>query len=766
MRGREDAHVLLLGNTSAMNFHSFLMNTIPFTHRRLRIRAVAQAVSLLLLSAAGHAQTTGSEVNLSTVDVSDKAPVTLLPTEVAPSQAKLEAVSAQSIVSDNYVRNFLPPTADYTQVLNITPGAFSVTPNGIGLGDSKVTIRGLSDSNSVISFDGIPFNDTNGVSHHSWAFFPSMFLGGAEVDRSPGSASTIGQATYGGSFNLRSRVLSDERNTDLTLSSGTWNTRTVNVEHSTGRFGENGENRLMFNVHEMKSDGYQTYNTQDRKGFSLKFDREISPDTKITAFTSYLHLTNNTPSIKGIMRSDYNNGIFNNLLSANPTKYNYYGYNFYDLPSDFSYVGIDTSLSDGWKLEDKFYRYSYHNKQNYANLPSSANNNLNATIASMATAGVDKLNSYTTYGNILRLSKETSMGTLRTGLWIDRADSFRYQYKANPQTWVDATLPNFKESYVTTTVQPYIEHEFKLNDQWKFTPGIKYASYKQDFVHYADATAVNGTGGVGPAVNNAASYTDVLPSLSTHYTINPQWTAYAQYAYGDQIPPTSIYDVYGAKVSPAPKPTQAKASQIGTVWSSPDLIVSGNLYHIALDGAYTAAATPDANGNFAYYMSGRQVSQGIDGEMTVPLGSGFNLYMNGMIGTVKNANGTWVQNAPRDTETVAVNYQQGPWKANISMNRIGRQYKDGTNSSGPVNQAFTLDPFVVTNLFVNYTIRHNSEFAKQTRLQLGVNNLFNKHNIVDIASASTNSSSSTPLTSDLLTVLPARSINLTATVSF
>ena len=750
------------------------MNIASSSHRQhLPLRAVAQAVSLLLLSAAAYAQTEASAVNLSVVNVSGKAPVTLLPTEAAPSQANLEATSAQSIVSDNYVRNFLPPTADYTQVLNITPGAFSVSPNGVGLGDTKVTIRGLSDSNSVISFDGIPFNDTNGVSHHSWAFFPSMFLGGAEVDRSPGSAATIGQATYGGSFNLRSRVLSDEPGTDLTLSSGSFNTNLVNVEHSTGRYGENGESKLMFNVHEMKSDGYQTYNQQDRKGFSLKYERDVSPDTKITAFTSYLLLTNNTPNLKGIMRSDYNNGVYNYLLSANSSNYNYYGYNFYNLPSDFSYVGIETALDNGWKLEDKFYRYNYHNKQNYANLPGSANNNLNTAISpsAMATAGVDKLNSYTTYGNILRLSKNTDMGTLRTGLWIDRADSFRYQYKSNPQTWVDAALPNFKESYVTTTVQPYIEHEFKLNDQWRLTPGLKFSSYKQDFAHAPDVTAVGGTGGVGPvAVNNTATYSDWLPSLSTHYTINPQWTAYAQYAYGDQIPPTSIYDVYGARVSTTPKPTLAKASQIGTVWSSPELIVGGNLYHIALDGAYAVNPTPDSNGNFSYYMSGSQVSQGIDGEMTIPLGNGFSLYMNGMIGTVKNANGTWVQNAPSDTETLALNYQQGAWKANASMSRVGKAYKDGTSgtssSNVPVSQAFTIDPFVVTNLFVNYTIKHNSDFAKQTRLQLGVNNLFNKHSIVDITGATVNSSSANPLSSDLLTVLPARSVNLSATISF
>jgi iron complex outermembrane receptor protein len=744
------------------------MSTNTSTRRRLPVRAVAQAVSLLLLSAAGHAQTAGQAVNLSAVDVSDKAPVTLLPAEVAPSQGNLEATSAQSTVSDNYVRHYLSPLADYTQVLNVTPGAFSFTPNGVGLGDTKVTVRGLSDSNSVISFDGIPFNDTNGVSHHSWAFFPSMFLGGAVVDRSPGSASTIGQATYGGSFNLRSRVLSDERSTDVTYSTGSWNTRLLNLEHSTGRYGENGENRLMFNVHEMKSDGYQTYNMQERKGMSLKYERDVSADTKITAFTSYLKLDNNTPNIKGISRTDYNNGVYNSLLSADPTKANYYGYNFYALPSDFSYVGVQTQLGNGWKLEDKLYRYSYHNKQNY-----------NGTTIT-TTSATDKLNSYVTYGNLLRLSKDTGMGTLRTGLWIDRADSDRYQIKSDPRTWVDVAAPNFHETYTTTTVQPYFEHEFKLGEQWRLTPGVKHASYKQDFVHLQDNGGAVGTlGGTfnkttntitggAASISNSVSYNDWLPSLSAHYTINPQWTAYAQHAYGDQIPSTSVFDVLNAKVSPAPKPTKAKASQIGTVWNSPDLIVAGNLYRIELDGAYTASGTPDANGNFAYYMSGRQTSQGIDGEMTIPLGQGLSLYMNAMLGSLKYDNtGKWVAGAPHDTETLAVNYQRGDWRANMSVNRIGQVYGDGSTTAGAaVNEAFKIDPVVVTNLFVNYTIRHNGEFARQTRLQLGVNNLFDKHSIVGIASATAGSSSAAPSNSDLLTVMPGRSVNLSATVSF
>ena len=57
----------------------------------------------------------------------------------------------------------------------------------------------------TINFDGIPFNDMNGVSYHSTLYAPAQFLGGVQVDRSPGLASTFGPANYGGTINLLSR---------------------------------------------------------------------------------------------------------------------------------------------------------------------------------------------------------------------------------------------------------------------------------------------------------------------------------------------------------------------------------------------------------------------------------------------------------------------------------------------------------------------------------------------------------------------------------
>src|SRR5262245_56702425 len=92
------------------------------------------------------------------------------------------------------------------------------------LGDSKTFFRGFQDGDYTMTFDGIPFNDTNTPTHHSWAFFPGQFIGQTVFDRSPGSASTIGPGNFGGSINMMSHQLRTQQNVRGTVSYGSFNT--------------------------------------------------------------------------------------------------------------------------------------------------------------------------------------------------------------------------------------------------------------------------------------------------------------------------------------------------------------------------------------------------------------------------------------------------------------------------------------------------------------------------------------------------------------
>jgi len=766
------------------------MKTIQPPHPlRNSVRNVSRAVALLCLAAPCFAQ---SQVKLDAVVVTGSGPVTLQATETAQSQSSLDARSAISIVSDKAIRDNMSPVGDYTQALSMTPGVFSFTPNGVGLGDAKVTVRGLSDSNMVIGFDGIPFNDTNGVSHHSWVFFPNDFLGGAIVDRSPGSAATIGQATFGGNIDLQSRILDAEESTSVMGSVGTWNTDLIGIEHQTGQFGAEGKSSLMFNVQGMHSDGYQTFNKQDRQAVSTMYQYAANTDTTYTVFASALELKNNTPNIKGVTRTNYLAGDYVDMMSADPTRGDYYGYNFYDITTNFEYMGVKTKLDNGWTLDDKLYHYEYHNKQNYSNNAGALSG---ASLAKSnppdAIAGTDKLNSYVTNGNILRLSKETDTGILRTGLWLEQASSYRYQTPTNPLTWVDVPLPNFLENYLTTTAQTYVEYEYKATEDLRVTPGVKFAQYQQDFKHAQDnggavgllggvagtkitynttaatpTSVITSASGGASSISNSITYTDLMPSLDVHYKIRPNWSVYGQYSIGDQIPSTGVFDVLNAQPTSVPKATKSSATQIGTVWSSPGYTFAADIYNTVLDNSYTSVV--DASGNTGWFASGTETSQGIEVESNITLGSGFSVYGNATYGSVKyDASGKWVAGAPQDTETLALNYQKNEWDINLSVNRIGQTYNDSKDlAKNLVNEAFVIDPVVVTNLFVNYTVKSPFAKAKKAKLQFGVNNLMDSHNITSVATAQNGSTSATPNPADLLYVLAGRSVNVTLTLDF
>ena len=82
----------------------------------------------------------------------------------------------------------------------------------------------------------------------------------------------------------------------------------------------------------------------------------------------------------------------------------------------------------------------------------------------------------------------------------------------------------------------------------------------------------------------------------------------------------------------------------------------------------------------------------------------------------------------------------------------------------PVDEAITISPFGLTNVFVNYTIK-NSSRLRGTKIQLAVNNLANNHNIVGVTpgTAATIAVPYVQSSSDLLNLLPGRSITLTIT---
>jgi len=697
------------------------------------------------------------QIASSAQSITVEAAVTLA-VEAAPSQSSLDAKSAESIISSTYIRNFISATGDYSDVLQMSPGTFSVSPNGPGLGDTKTFFRGFKDGFYNMTFDGIPFNDTNDPTHHSWVWFPTPFIGSTVFDRSPGDATSIGPANAGGSINILSREATVDQDIQGTISYGSFNTRMISLDYDSGLFGgKQKKSNLLLNIHNLSSDGYQTYNYQDRWAGSAKYQYKLTDKTILTAFTGVVDLASNTPNVKGPTRAQVAQFGNNYLLNNNPTDPLYYKFNFYQIPTDFEYLGINSELGRGWRIEDKAYSNRYYNHQQY-------NNGTSIT----TTSGTDKLNSYRKFGNIFSATQESKFGVFRAGFWYEWANTDRFQTPVDPRTWVDLLSSNFHEKFITQSAQPFAQYEYHVTKKLVVTAGFKMSNYNVHLLQYADNGKTIGclggtvTGGICKGgldfVTHTANYRSWQPTADARYKLKNNWSVYGQWATGNIIPPSSVFDVKNGAVALTPKPTQTKTFQFGSVLKTNRFTLDADAYFIHAGNAYASA--PDASGEPVYYATADTHTKGFEVEGNAVLGKGFFLYGNGTIGSAKYADTQlWVASSPHDTETVGLTYLHANWDLGFFNKRVGQLYND----NGSKNQAIAIDPLNITNLFLNYTIKQAS-FLRGTKFRVGINNLFDRHNIVGVNPAST--ASNLPAPGDFLTLMAGRSISVSMTIGY
>jgi iron complex outermembrane receptor protein len=679
----------------------------------------------------------------------------------SPVRTTVEVARPVAELSKEYLDNFTPPVSTFADKASMLPGAYSTSTNGAGGGDEKIWFRGFKDGSFTMTFDGIPFNDTNDPTHHSQVFFPGSFIGGITSDRSPGTASSLGPANYGGTVGILSKPIDNEKRVTGALTFGSFNTQLYEAEYVSGYTEDAPSTKFMINAHHFSTDGAQTFSPQYRDGASFKLESALTSDTVLTAFSSWTHYLSNSgggvnPSTFAVYNTPVGAAnqkylIGNNMYqsSNNPTRADYYDYSHYDVTASFNYLGIKSNLGDGWNLDNKTYFNYYSNQQNYANFKDAskvANFDPNA-----ATAGIDKLNSYHTIGNILRITKDTSFGTIRTGLQTEYSDTPRHQNYVNPVTGAPTSGGvKFNEDFQTTIIQPYLEVAFKATEKLTITPGIKYNYFSHNLKQYPD-DKTNGTVGTlnGQAfVQNSRTYGDVLPFIDARYMLQNNWSVYAQYSTGDVIPPTSTYDVTGSSVSVLPDPIRTKTYQIGSVYQAPSYMVDADIFQTNATTSYSSAV--DGSGFTYYYSSPSTTYKGIEASGNVVLGGGFNVYGSAMgYQATYDTTGLAVANVPSDMEALGVFYRNNAWSIGGMVKRIGPQYQDNTKAT-QVNQWYSLDPIFITNLYANYTFNNVPSYMKSAKIRFGVDNLFNKNYLVAFVPGASNST--TPGVSTLDTV--------------
>jgi iron complex outermembrane receptor protein len=718
----------------------------------------------------------------------------------APSGNTLETVSARTEINHDFIKNFMSPTADYAEVVNLAPGTYSLNPNGIGLGQGKTFFRGFSDGQYTMTFDGIPFEDTNSPTHHSWANFPSGWTDSVDFDRSPGLASTFGPTNFGGSINLQSPQLFPDPDIRASASYGSFNTRLFQLDADSGFFGKGSKNSFLMDIQQLLSDGYQTFNRQKRVAGYGKYQYRFSDRTSITLYGGLVDIWTNTPNTTNPTRAQVAQFGDDFLLTGTPFLSSglpdpyYYGYNFYHVQTDFEYAAFTTDLGEGWKFDTRAYTTRYWNKQNYQN-------GATVNLTTSKPSGVDKLNGYRHAGDTAILTKETRWGVFRTGAWYDWAYTDRYQIPSNILTWVDTPLGNFHEHFITQSIQPFAEYEWHPMQKLVVIAGIKDANYQMTLNQYADNGKTIGCPGVagyknttdpvtgapicvgGTAfVTHGVTYNNWLPNASARYYIKNNWSAYAQFAEGSVIPPSNVFDVPGAVVLVPPKPTVAKTYQTGTVMKFRRWTLDTDYYYIHFQNGYQSYTDPTTL-EPAFTATGPSNTLGVEAEGNVVIGWGFSAYINFSAGRAKyqtGANypngGRWVANAPDNVEGFALMWRHKNWDVGFTDKRVGRTFNDngsltytinGIKVPYPVDEAIKIDSFNIANFFANYTIK-NASWLRGSKLGIAINNLADNHAIAGVtpAIAATATVPYAQNPGDLLNLLPGRSVMATLTVGW
>jgi iron complex outermembrane receptor protein len=485
--------------------------------------ATAGALSALASPAQAQTQVAVSAVNsgseIETVVITGRR----FNPDVAPSKSTLETTEPQTIIAKSYIEDSQAATTDYVNILAIVPSMTGTDINGPGLSDGNVknTLRGFPDGNFGISFDGIPFGDTNGPTHHSESYFPGAVIGSVQVDRGPGNAGTLGPSTFGGSVFLFSEPLTEDPHAKLAVTGGSWDTWNMEGNVQTGDFDNLGvTSRLMINAQEAVSNGYLTLQNTHRDNELVKFEADIAPNWTLTLFGNYNALHQHVSDNNGATPAQvFNYGINFALQNTNPSLPTYNAYNFQNKITDMDYARLKGAVSDSFHVDDQIYTYAYVNKtvtvnnltQNENDITNPAgitaeglgtktggtisqstgtvyivgNNLVGGTITGAHTNATDipgytKLNAYRVWGNILRTSWDYSFGSvtgqLRAGFWWEGAATERQRYYIDiTQCFAAANLPC--NAFRSETAGTFADSAQKKGTILNGVPGVGYIEH-------------------------------------------------------------------------------------------------------------------------------------------------------------------------------------------------------------------------------------------------------------------------------------------------
>ncbi|UAK23206.1 TonB-dependent receptor [Sphingomonas nostoxanthinifaciens] len=725
--------------------------------RRLHALSIASAfaMTIALSSQASAADGPAPPVDNGIAEGSDILVTGTKANEIAPVTASLKETQPASIVSRSFIEDSLPASADFNDVALISPSVSNTGgENGVGLNESKTTIRGFGDGEYNITYDGVPFGDTNGPSHHSNTFFPSNTIETLVVDRGPGNASAIGQATYGGSMNLFSRETRADPSAEFKGTYGSFNTYLLRGLVQTGAIDKLGGTEAVVSAQYIKTDGALSLSGYNQKNIFGKVVIPIAPNVHLSFLSTYNKNHFFQPDKNGVtLAQEALYGKYYNL-NNDPTSQSYYKYNVTTKTTDFEIAKLDAEIAPGTTFTNSAYTFYYDNETLSGNsattIPTGTlSSSVAATTVTLSTGktaagvpGYTKTNKYRVWGDIPKAKfKLLDMASLTVGMWFEHADTFRQQTDVDLLTgnfnYVEKKVTNpttgaatpqyvkFNQNSGYNHTEEFAELELRPLPGLTITPGYKHVEFNLTI----DA-AYNQT--TRYAQDISQTYRKDLPFATINYAVTSQLSVYGQYAQGMAVPVLSELYVNNPSLSSI-QPQTSTNYQAGAVYHGERLSLDGDVYYIKINNKIQQETVTDNTGatQTAYFNAGRVLYKGIEGQVTYALNGGIAVFANGSLNYAKEA-GTHnpVSNSPKSTAAGGVLYKHGPIRFSLIDKWTGPQYAtqealDPTQSFFVVSRNVRLSPYNTTILAASYQWRN-------LRFGLNVTDLFDSKKVENI----------------------------------
>ena len=619
---------------------------------------------------------------------------------------------------------------DIPYLLDFTPSVVTTSDAGAGVGYTGIRIRGISSQQINVTLNGVPLNDPESQSVY-WVDVPDFAASteSIQIQRGVGT-STFGTGAFGAAISLTTDRLSKEPYAILQASGGSFNTQKYSVKASTGLLHDHFEFTGRFS--KIKSDGY--------------IDRAWSKMHSYYFSGTYKDQKNTLKALVfGGEEKTYQAwyGIDKQTLETNPT-FNYAGgiydanwniERFYDneidhYKQDHSQLHFEHKFAENLKMDltahytyGRGYYEQYKQDRDFADYGFTPIN-LNGNVIDKTDLIRRKWLNNDFYGLIASTTFHTDNMRVILGMAVNQYDGRHYGRVIWARYASDFEIDH--EYYHNTgekkTASGFAKSIYNITDDLKLFTDVQFRKIKYD---------INGTLDYNSPFSVKDDLFFINPKIGLMYNIDFNQQAYLSIAQTYREPNR---DDYVNNPVEKPKPETLNDIEAGWKYRNAKWAVETNLFGMFYRDQLVLTGQIDNVGNPIRKNVGESYRMGVEAQAAYKINNQWGFSGNLALSKNKNKDYFELENgvpvsygntkltySPEIVAAANINWSPVKnLKISLFSKYVGEQYMDNKNT--PESK---LEAYFVENALITYKIKGN-EFFDHMRLQLKINNIFNK----------------------------------------